>query len=181
MIDHPVSKKAAAAFFQISVQALDGWITAGCPVEERDGNGRIKALSLRDLVAWRLARAEGDDVGELERERTRLTRAMADKTELEVAELRGSLIRVQAVVQHWQTKIASVRAKLLTLPSKLAATVAPPERLAIAQDQAQALVYDALADLAGDGIPPEVSERAASIERSTKPARAKRAPKENQS
>jgi hypothetical protein len=51
-----VSKKAAAAFFGVSVQALDGWFTAGCPVAERDAHGAVKRVSLAAMTRWRIKR-----------------------------------------------------------------------------------------------------------------------------
>ena len=158
------SKKEAAAFFDVSVQALDGWFTAGCPVAEHDDNGRIKSVCLDEMARWRIGRA--DDVRGLEAERIRLTKAQADKTELEVAELQGSLIRVESVLAHWQSKGSAARAKLLSLPSKLAAQVASPDKLIAAQDKAQALVHEALAELAGDGLPEEFRDREAAMDRS---------------
>jgi phage terminase Nu1 subunit (DNA packaging protein) len=158
------SKKEAAEFFCVSVQALDGWFTAGCPVHERDANGRIKSLDLAAMAQWRIGRAEGSSAYEVER--TRLTKAQADKTELEVQELRGILVRVPSAAEHWRGMVARARAKLLSLPSRIAAAIAPPEKVAQCQDLAQGLVYEALAELAGDGIPDDVRMRAAAIDRS---------------
>ena len=56
----------------------------------------------------------------LQREKTRLTKAQADKAELEVSELEGKLIPATLVQETWQDFVANVRAKLLGLPSKLA-------------------------------------------------------------
>ena len=166
MNSYGVSKKEAASFFDVSVQALDGWFTAGCPVLSRDEHGKIRQVDLAEMARWRIDRRDEDGTT-LEIERTRLTKAQADKTELEVQELRGSLIRVPAVIDHWQGRIAAARAKLLALPSKLAARIAQPDKIAEGQDLAQSLIYEALAELASDGIPNEVRERAAAIERST--------------
>ena len=179
-----LTQQQAAVLAGLTTRRLQQLDKAGeGPARKANGSYPLAEMRtwIRDRILAEIGVANDGEAYDYNAERGRLTKAQADKTELEVAELQGSLIRVQAVIQHWQTKIAGVRAKLLTLPSKLAATVAPPDRLAIAQDQAQALVYDALADLAGDGIPADVRERAASIERAPKPARAKRAPKENQS
>jgi len=57
MENHLVSKKEAAAFFGISTQALDGWFTAGCPVEERSRAGNVGKVSLRAMTQWRIRRA----------------------------------------------------------------------------------------------------------------------------
>ena len=100
-----------------------------------------------------------------EAERARLTKAQADKTELEVTELRGQLIRVPAVESHWQSMVASMRARLLSLPSKIASQTAVPEKLQQCQDLAQSLVYEALGEIAGDAIPDEVRSRITALDR----------------
>jgi phage terminase Nu1 subunit (DNA packaging protein) len=152
-----VSKKAAAEFFGVSVQALDGWFTAGCPVAKRDQNDRIELLDLRVMTQWRIDRA--GDGGELDRERTRLTKAQADKTELEVAELRAELVRAPVLENHWQNMVAAARAKLLSLPSKLAPQIAGPDQLTRVQDMLHAGVFEALAELAGDAFPDNIRVR----------------------
>lgn len=154
---HFASKRQASAFFGVSTQALDGWFTAGCPVHERDKDGRIKTLDLSALARWRINRKDTESA--LEKQRTRLTKAQADKTELEVAELRGSMIRSSVAVSYWREMVADMRSKLLALPAKLAAAVAQPERAQEAQERAQSLVHDALAEIAREPLPQEIRER----------------------
>ena len=155
-----VSKKSAAEFFVVSVQALDGWFTAGCPVAQRDAQGRITKVDLADMARWRIDRAAADSGGsDLDRERTRLTKAQADKTELEVAELRAELVRTPLIEQHWQGMVAAMRAKVVAIPSKVAPQVASPEDLNRVQELMQAVVFEALAEIAGDAFPDEVRKR----------------------
>jgi len=52
-----VSKKEAAAFFRVSVQALDGWFVAGCPVAKRSTTGSVALVSLSAMARWRISRA----------------------------------------------------------------------------------------------------------------------------
>lgn len=151
------NKKGAAEFFGVSVQALDGWFLSGCPVLSRDKNDRIESLDLRAMVQWRIDRA--GDGGELDRERTRLTKAQADKTELEVSELRAQLVRAPVIELHWQALIGAMRAKLLSIPSKVAPQVVGTDNLARAQDLLQAGVFEALAEIAGDAFPNDVRKR----------------------
>ena len=53
-------------------------------------------------------------------ERARLAKAQADKTEMEVEVLKENLLAADSVLSEWQACIASCRAKLLSLPTKLA-------------------------------------------------------------
>ena len=159
-MSYQVTKRAGAEFFGVSVQALDGWFSAGCPVAQRDAQSRITKVDLSDMARWRITRATEDGGGsELDHERTRLTRAQADKTELEAAELRAELIPATKIETHWQAMIAAMRARLVGLPSKIAPQVAGPDDLTRVQDMIQAGVYEALAEIAGDAFPDDVRRR----------------------
>ena len=91
--------------------------------------------------------------GDIAEENTRLTKAQADKAELEVSELEGKLIPATLVQETWQDFVANVRAKLLGLPSKLAHQVIAAEDYAEAEKLLKKEVYEALNELAEDGIP----------------------------
>ena len=60
-------------------------------------------------------------VGEgLEAEQTRLTKARADKIELELAEQRGELHRASAVMRVWADNVINAKTRLLAIPTKIA-------------------------------------------------------------
>lgn len=122
--------------------------------------------SAHEFGQWLRARIVGDcgvandgKAYDYDAERARLTKAQADKTELEVAELRAELVRVPLVETHWQAMIAAMRARLVGLPSKIAPQVAGPDDLTRVQDMIQAGVYEALAEIAGDAFPDDVRRR----------------------
>jgi phage terminase Nu1 subunit (DNA packaging protein) len=94
-------------------------------------------------------------------ERTRLTSAQADKAELELLELRGLMIRVALIEQHWQGMVASMRARLLSIPSECAGQIAAPEKAQAAQDVLRSHIYEALNEIAGDSIPRPFRDRIA--------------------
>jgi phage terminase Nu1 subunit (DNA packaging protein) len=54
-------------------------------------------------------------------ERARLAKLQADKVEIELAELRGEVVRADDVVKVMQAHIMGARARLLSLPTKLVA------------------------------------------------------------
>lgn len=148
--DWIVSKRDAARFFGVSTQALDGWFDRNCPVHDRDSNGRIKGLSLPDMVAWRLNQVAEAAItgGDLEGEKIRLTRAQADKTELEVEKLRGVLVASSDVERVWTGMIAAARAKLLALPTKAAPQVLALDGRPAVEAFLARIVHEALAELA---------------------------------
>ena len=103
----------------------------------------IKFLQERKVNQW--SGAEGEKEGYAEH-RSRLTKAKADKAEVEAALIKGTAHDAQAVAAVWQDMIGNARAKLLALPTKLAAQL---EGMTIAerQDAIQAAVAQALTEL----------------------------------
>ena len=95
----------------------------------------------------------GDKATILMSERGRLAKAQADKTELEVAQLRGELIPREIVVATWQAFSANARAKLLSLPTKAAHAAITATELHEIEEVLKKQVYEALEELVSDGIP----------------------------
>jgi phage terminase Nu1 subunit (DNA packaging protein) len=58
--------------------------------------------------------------GDLTAERARLSKLQADKVEIELAELRGEVVRGEDVARVMQAHIMGARARLLSLPTKRA-------------------------------------------------------------
>jgi phage terminase Nu1 subunit (DNA packaging protein) len=85
------------------------------------------------------------------------TRARAKKTvhearlaEYEEKQKAGELIEVEVVRAEWQQILANVRAKLLALPSKLAAQTFGAASIAEVQGLLQAGVHEVLQEIASD-------------------------------
>jgi phage terminase Nu1 subunit (DNA packaging protein) len=77
-------------------------------------------------------KGENPDKTSLYAEEVRLTRARADKVELEIAEKAGTLVSGEEVVKIWAGYIHACRARLLSLPTKLAAELAgTPDPIAV--------------------------------------------------
>jgi hypothetical protein len=137
----------------------------------KDGTGPMQAPNgthppgqFRDWLRARWAAdvglgADGEPTESFQAERTRLTKAQADKAEMEAAELRRTLIRIEFVMQAWAEKIASWRAKLLAFPSKIAQRIATPDKMAEVQAQAQTVINELLNEFSGDGLPARVPGR----------------------
>jgi hypothetical protein len=94
-----------------------------------------------------------------EQERARLTKAQADKTELEARELRGEMVRAEDVIESWGRMLGALRSRLLSIPSKSA----PRARAAENDEQAAKLVevevLEALQELSDDGLPDRARAR----------------------
>ena len=66
-----------------------------------------------------LSKGRNTSSGDLNDERTRLTKAQADRAELELQEKENELISTDVIKTIWSDYVANVRSKLLALPSKL--------------------------------------------------------------
>lgn len=137
-----ISKKDAAKAFGISVTALGQW-----PIKPSTRAGRVALYYLPELIEYRLNRGQSGQGGSYEEERTRLTKAQADKTELEVAQLKGQLLNVDGVAEEMADVILAARAKLLALPGRLAAQAIAATNLREIEDFAREEIDSALREL----------------------------------
>jgi phage terminase Nu1 subunit (DNA packaging protein) len=113
------------------------------PVREA---GKSQYYRMKDVVeAVFVANAPA---GSLEEERTRLTKAQADKTELEVAVMRGSLIPAGTVEEVWSKMLGAFRARCLSIPTKASHAVLAVADLTEAELVLKDYVHEALSELA---------------------------------
>lgn len=115
------------------MQAFNNWDTQPCATE-----GNRKLYYIPDVVdelvrrrceetAKRVAadrQLAGGNLVSLDMEKTRLTSEQADKHALENAVRRAELLTAEGISRAWNYIIASVRAKLLSLPTKCAPELA---------------------------------------------------------
>ena len=96
------------------------------------------------------AYGNGDTARDTHHERARLIKAQADKTELEVAEMRGQLIPIEIIEHDWMQHVSSCRMRLLAIPSKSAFQIASLKEPAEIERFLKASIYEALTELARD-------------------------------
>jgi phage terminase Nu1 subunit (DNA packaging protein) len=106
--------------------------------------GYIKFLQERRVNQW----DNGEDKGDWNTERTRLTRAKADMAEMQTAILKGTVHEAKAVEAVWTDHLLACRAKLLSMPKKLAPRVHGVERLPAIETELEAAITEALNELA---------------------------------
>ena len=138
------NKKQAAAFFGVSVQAIDGWINRGCPCEKR---GRSLNFYLPEVVQWRYSQDEDGAKLDLTAERARLAKEQADKTAMDNAKLRGEMIPVAAVRELLERILIVFKTHILAIPSKLAPLVLGLKTTAEARDAIDEHLHGALNEL----------------------------------
>jgi phage terminase Nu1 subunit (DNA packaging protein) len=88
----------------------------------------------------------GGEAGDLTVEKTRLTRAQAEKAEIEAARLKGELISIADAERGWSALVGAFRAKALTIPPLGALALLNKEEKEIERLLTD-MVYEALAEL----------------------------------
>lgn len=143
-----------AAELELDRRTLAKQLTGLAPDEiEQRGNRTERRWRLARVVAH-LANPNDEDL-DLNAERAALARVQRMKAEIELAELRGTVVRVEMAAALWMAMVASARAKFLALPSRLAVAIGPPDRLYQIQEAARELVYEALNEFADHDCAPE--------------------------
>ena len=110
---------------------------------------------INHLRKGRTTKGVGGDYSE---ERTRLTRAQADKAEAEVDHIKGITVEIGEVLKVWTTLIANCRARLIALPT----SITPSIQAARDEHEITELltdgINDALDELDHDGLPDATRE-----------------------
>lgn len=126
-------------------------------LDSKPGKKGAKLYESTDAIPL-LYLAEEGSVLDPQKERARLTHHQANIAALEEKELEGELVRRSAVVAEVSEAIANCRAKLLSLPSKMASVVAGMSEVADIRGALQDNVHEALdelyteyADISGSG------------------------------
>ena len=103
----------------------------------------VKYLQERKVNQW-----AGEQGGDYEGHRSRLTKARADMAEVQASLLKGSVHEASAVEAVWSDMIGNARTKLLAMPSKLAPRLHGQESLATIKTELEGAVTEALNELA---------------------------------
>jgi phage terminase Nu1 subunit (DNA packaging protein) len=138
---------------------LAGMTQAGLSSAMKGGNPPPMAADgypCKEYGDWLRKRALADvgfssngECYDLKAEQARLNFHQANIRQLEEAELRGELLRAEAVLKEWQGVVTNIRARLLALPSKLAAQGHGARTRGDLQRLLQEGIAEALAELAG--------------------------------
>lgn len=125
-----------------STQQVYNWEKDGCP---RGKDGLYDTVA---VIEWLVTR--DSDRGAFQEQKTRLTRAQAEKAELEAAKLRAELVPVGQVQTVWTRMLGAFRAQALALPSKVATrTVSAKNTFEVHRQILEDAVREFLTELAG--------------------------------
>jgi phage terminase Nu1 subunit (DNA packaging protein) len=125
----------------------------------RTPGGGYEATAVGAWLRARIAAEYGINadgvVYNFESERARKMKHDADLAEMEAARERGDLIPATDVQREWTGILANIRARLLALPTKLAARTAPPDRLTAVESEARKIINEALTEMSDGAEPAE--------------------------
>ena len=108
--------------------------------------GRYEYYKLSDFVDAML----GGDQLDLQQERARLAQKQTEKARLQIAQMKGELVDIEEVGEEWDKRVVACRAKLLSVPTKIAGDVMACQTLSETQATLKKEIYEALIELASD-------------------------------
>jgi phage terminase Nu1 subunit (DNA packaging protein) len=146
-----LTKAAAARLLEVDPTQVARWVARGMPLTSEKRVREWHAANVRT----RRGAVPDDDAGVQEPRnwRERRDKALALTEELNLAERKGELIDRKVVMATWGGLVASFRARMLAIPSKVAPQIAGPGKVQHVEDLIAAAVHEALAEVAGDGLP----------------------------
>lgn len=142
-----------ADLFDYTTQRVDQLVDDGIVVKRARGKYAIWE-SIRGLILHRDTKKKnqwdggGEDAGDYEAHRARLTKAKADVAEIGAAIAKGQAHDAGAVETVWTEMLMNCRSKLLALPTRLAPRLRKETDLAVVKDILEAAVTEALSELA---------------------------------
>lgn len=107
------------------------------------------APSVQGYVKYLQERAIGKELGSIDynTEKARLVKLQADKAELEVDAMNGTLISKEDVLDAWTSMLVDMKTKILTIPAMVSSVVAVEDQPGVVQDILDKSLRDALRDL----------------------------------
>ncbi len=145
------SIKDLAELFGYTTQRIDQLVDEGFVVKRSRGKYSVWE-SIKGLILHRDTKKknqwDGEEGGDYEAHRARLTKAKADVAEIQASIAKGQAHDAGAVEAVWTDMLMNCRSKLLGMPSKLAPKLRKETDLAVCKDLIEQAVHEALAELA---------------------------------
>jgi phage terminase Nu1 subunit (DNA packaging protein) len=138
-----------AGILAISPTTLDRYVQAGCPFLEKGSGRREYRFNTAEVIRWVLARG-ATPAGGHDDTRRRYNQAAAELKEFQLAQKRGSMIRVEDAAAIIQDELANVRSRLLAIPYNVASKVVGVTDPAAIEAALRDEVIAALSELTAD-------------------------------
>ena len=113
--------------------------------------GRYELVPVvRAYIRYLREKSVNSDVGsdDYATHRARLTKAKADMAEMEREQMSNSLIPAEDVADAWEAMVSNMRAKILSIPTKVAASVFAANDVSDAKNILKEQINEGLAELA---------------------------------
>jgi phage terminase Nu1 subunit (DNA packaging protein) len=143
---YPVS--TIAKLFNLTERRVQQLASDGVIPKSTRGKYDLVA-SVRGYISFLQDRAFGKDIAPVDahNERTRLLKAQADKTELEVKTITGELIPAADIEAEWASLVVAFRSRMLVLPTRGAHQICGLQDSRNIEQALKELVYEALNEL----------------------------------
>ena len=152
------SRAEIARICGVAVETIDRWLARGMPIRKQGGRGVAHKFNAAEVIDWRIARATAkreevsSDVLDLEEARARKVAAEAESAELDLAARLGELVEVDTVAELVESAFATVRLRLLSVPSKVAPRIASIRSAAKCRRMLEDEFREALDELVDGGL-----------------------------
>lgn len=149
-----LNKTETADFFGVAIGTVDLWVRRGLSYEREGTNVYFNSSQVTQwLEAQASERAAGaaGPAGTLDEARVRKTNADAALAELQLQRERGEVVPIADVAKTFGEQCAAVRAKLLSIPTKLAPRVAIEADEGTCRELLAREITEALNELVGEG------------------------------
>ena len=149
-----LSAVQVAEFVGVSYRTIENWSAQGFLTKDDQGKyGLISALTHRiSILDKELAEIKHDPNAELRTQKlaaeVEKEKAIARLKNLEADEKEGKLVNVEQVKQAWDNHNANCKAKLLSIPAKLALELSGIEEPEVIQNRLTEVIDEALMELA---------------------------------
>lgn len=146
-----VTLNECALIFGVADNTVRRWVAKGCPVIEKGNLVNSWKLSTADVSSWLVnqKKASGENGEDLDAAKLRKMTAEADLAEMDAAVKRGELVPINDVAAAVADQFSACRAKLFSLPVKLAPVVAAASDANEVRDLLEGAMREAVDELIG--------------------------------
>ena len=137
-----LDQQQLAAALNVTTRTIRAWHAEGCPIHSQEVHCTL--YNLPDVLEFVVKKRVGN---ELTYEKTRLTAAMATKTELETKRLQQELLQTNLVNITWSLFLSDLEDKVRAIPEQLSEDFLQQETMLDCKTQLKELFSQALADL----------------------------------
>jgi len=144
-----LSCRQIAEYTDIPASTINYWQDRGYIIQSKEMKDIVKSIiaHLRKQIE---EKEQESDKKDYFAEKKRLTSAQADKIELENEVRQGQLLEASECERTWSGLIGNSRAKLLSIPSKLAPELAIISDPIAVENKLKSVIYEVLWELSKD-------------------------------